>query len=100
MKTRAEYLEASLGEPWIAEGISKATWYRRRTKRETGLARIKLIGTNQTCLSKEDMGGVPAALLRSPTPLPVSPDLSHPMSALRYWSPGVPVTLPHLKCAA
>ena len=81
VKTRAEYLESNnltRDHPWMAEGISKATWYRRRTKRETGLARIKLLGTDQTCLSREEgMGGVPAAPLRSPTPLPVSPDLSH-----------------------
>ena len=104
VKTRAEYLEANnltRDQPWIAEGISKATWYRRRTKRETGLARITLIGTNQTCLSREeDRAAVPSAPLRSPTPLPPPPDLSHPMSALRHWSPGEPVTLPQLKCAA
>jgi hypothetical protein len=35
MVTRAEYLEAnnlSQTKPWEAEGISKATWYSRRTK--------------------------------------------------------------------
>jgi hypothetical protein len=29
-RTRAEYLASSLGKPWEAEGIARATWYRRR----------------------------------------------------------------------
>jgi hypothetical protein len=42
MKTRPEYLAAnslSRDKPWVAERVSKATWYRHR-KRETGLAAI------------------------------------------------------------
>ena len=45
MKPRAEYLATnslSRNKPWEAENISKATWYRRRTKAETSLAGIKL----------------------------------------------------------
>jgi hypothetical protein len=50
MKSRAEYEGKSLSraKPWAAEGISKATWYRRQakeqteSKRETSLAEIKL----------------------------------------------------------
>jgi hypothetical protein len=41
MKSRAEYLEVnnlSQTKPWVAEGISRATWFRKR--RETGLAAI------------------------------------------------------------
>jgi hypothetical protein len=45
MKTRAEYLEAnslSRTRPWVAEGISRTTWYDRQKKARTGLAGIKL----------------------------------------------------------
>jgi hypothetical protein len=36
-RTRPEYLQGSLSklQPWVAEGISKATWYRRRKSGET-----------------------------------------------------------------
>ena len=43
MKSRADYLEAnslSRDKPWVAEGISRAQWYRKQ--RETSLAGIKL----------------------------------------------------------
>jgi hypothetical protein len=55
MVTRAEYLERnnlSQTRPWETEGVSKATWYRRRTKRETGAAHIKFKSEDQTCLNK------------------------------------------------
>jgi hypothetical protein len=44
MKSRAEYLAAnslSRDKPWVAERISRRTWYRRK-ERGTGLAGIKL----------------------------------------------------------
>ena len=47
MKTRAEYLEShnlSQTKPWVAEGISRRTWYRRQKEngRGTGLAAIRI----------------------------------------------------------
>ena len=46
MKTRAEYEANSLSKtkPWVAEGISRRTWYRRQKEngRGTGLAAIKI----------------------------------------------------------
>lgn len=32
MKARAQYLATTKGKPWIAAGISRATWYRRQPK--------------------------------------------------------------------
>ena len=46
MKSRAEYLESnnlSRDQPWIAEGISRRTWERRRNKVDAGLAQVKLL---------------------------------------------------------
>lgn len=37
-ETRAEFLKRSIGQPWKAHGISRATWYRRQ--RETGPSHI------------------------------------------------------------
>jgi len=46
MKTRAEYEANSLSktQPWVAEGISRRTWYRRQKEnsRGIGLAAIKI----------------------------------------------------------
>jgi len=39
-KTRAEYLAESLTgqQPWVSEGVSRTTWYRRKQQHETGTA--------------------------------------------------------------
>ena len=45
MQTREQYLAShtlSKDEPWVAENISKATWYRRRKNSETSLTQVKL----------------------------------------------------------
>ena len=42
MKSRAEYLEAnslSQTKPWVAEGISRRTWYRRQKENSRGLGK-------------------------------------------------------------
>ena len=115
-KTREEYLAAnslSRDKPWEAENMSRAEWYRRRTKAETSLATIKLTTVTDRPVStglegvqrraRSALGATLAGLeerkqgtkgLVSRPPLkPASPDWSpHPMSALRYWSPG-PVEL-------
>ena len=93
MKPRAEYLATnslSRNKPWEAENISKATWYRRRTKAETSRAGIKL--TAETLpVSKQEVSSKWVGVC-SPTQKPASPDWSnHPMSALRYWSSPVQV---------
>jgi hypothetical protein len=86
VRPRAEY-EATR-KPWVAEGISKATWYRRRT-RETSVADIMC-----TVLARPvSQGWAPEVRSRAggygspPTPKPALPDLSNPLSAFRYWSP-------------
>jgi hypothetical protein len=92
VQERAEYLASnSLAQtqPWLAEGISRATWFRRRTKqeqtRETSVAPVKLKGKDQTCLTglgltvknvKKDLEVVAPPPLRSPTSLPVLQDPS------------------------
>ena len=101
MVTRAEYLEAnnlSKTKPWEAEGISRRTWERRRNKVDASLTHISLDRKGQTCDSKAG----PDAKEESKAwttpdgaaPLPARPVLrqDHPMSALRYWSPGVSVS--------
>ena len=83
MKTRPEYLAAaSIGEPWKAERISRRTWYRRRTKAGTGMANIYSYSLNQTCVSKEGLSGVASPTLRSPTQLPLCPDVCQRLYAL------------------
>ena len=73
MKTRAEYLAAnslSREKPWKIEGISRAEWYRRRTKAETSLAGIKLTtAKTSTCLKSRGTGcrGFATAPLAHPT---------------------------------
>ena len=52
MKSRAEYLEShnlSQAKPWVAEGVSRRTWYRRRG---TGLAAIHKNNTLDRLVSK------------------------------------------------
>jgi hypothetical protein len=71
MKSRAEYLEAnnlSRTKPWVAEGISKATWYRRK-QRETSLAAIHKNALARPVSSVDEHGS-------SPTGLPEAPKLS------------------------
>ena len=81
MKTGAEYLAAnslSREKPWKVEGITRAEWYRRRTKAETSLAGIKLTIAKTLPVSDQEVLGVVASPpLRSPTQLPASPDLSN-----------------------
>lgn len=53
-KSRISYLATSLTkqQPWRAQGISRATWYRRReTSRETSVSRNKLLDSGMTDLS-------------------------------------------------
>ena len=69
MKTRAEYLAAnslSREKPWKVEGISRAEWYRRRTKAETSLAGIKLTAETSTCLKARGIKQVGRRLLAHP----------------------------------
>jgi hypothetical protein len=85
MKTRAEYESQSLSKtkPWVVEGVSRATWYRRRTEIETGLARIKIVCTDQTCLTDKDGQPLQGSKLglggagNPPIPLTPLPDLSN-----------------------
>jgi hypothetical protein len=86
MKPRAEY-EATT-KPWVAEGISRATWYRRRT-RETSLADIKLTALTRPWAPEDRLGVAEDG--SSATRLSALPDLSNPLSGFRLWSP--PVTL-------
>ena len=55
-KTRQQYLATSKSrlKPWEAEGISRATWYRRR---ETSVSHINFTDTGQTCLNGESERG-------------------------------------------
>ena len=97
MTSRAKYLEShSLNQPWITEGVSRATWFRnrKRTERETGLAQVKLlIDSDQTSLSREeDMAAVPSAPLRSPTSLLAQPD---PYHFIPVCVPGQPNLIPY-----
>ena len=69
MKTRPEYLAAnslSREKPWKVEGISRAEWYRRRTKAETSLAGIKLYCRDSTCLKARGIKQVGRRLLAHP----------------------------------
>ena len=52
--TRDSYEAASLSslKPWLAEGISRRTWERRR---DASLSRIEIIGNSDTPASKPDM---------------------------------------------
>ena len=84
MRPRKEYEFKSLSQtkPWVAEGISRATWYRRRTQDETSLAGIK-ITMDRPDLSRRD--GLASAIsgqdfkewagVCSPTQKPPLPDL-------------------------
>jgi hypothetical protein len=70
MKTRAEYLAAnslSREKPWKVEGISRAEWYRRRTKAETSLAGIKLTTAETLPVSKQEVSSKWVGVC-SPTP--------------------------------
>jgi hypothetical protein len=83
MRPRAEYETTSLSraKPWVAEGVSRRTWERRR-KRDASLAAIKLTmdrpdlrqqgGAGLVVSSQEIEQGVGVC---SPTPKPASPDL-------------------------
>ena len=67
MKPRAEYEASSLSrtQPWKAENISRAEWYRRRTEAETSLPAIKLTTVTGIPVSE------PGLVLRPPlTPAP------------------------------
>ena len=85
MKTRAEYEANSISraQPWVAEGISRRTWYRRQKEnsRGTGLATIKsrmdrpdLCQQVGDVLPSQGMGVVASPPLRSPTQLSASPE--------------------------
>jgi hypothetical protein len=86
MKSRAEYLEAnklSQTKPWVAEGISRTTWYERRKKDRTGLAAIHknnahdgLVRSGHAVLSKNAKVSV-IEHGSSPTELPATPDRSN-----------------------
>jgi hypothetical protein len=95
-QTREQYLAShtlSKDKPWEAEGISKATWYRRRTQVETSHDASKASLSMVSDLSHDRSSPTPMqinALAPPRQPMALS-DLSNPMSALRYWSPGVPV---------
>ena len=54
-KPRAEYLANSLTKqkPWESEGISRATWYRKR--RETSASAVKLLNTPDTPVSLSNL---------------------------------------------
>jgi hypothetical protein len=55
MQTRAEYLEShslSKNKPWEAEGMSRATWYRRQKGNETSLAAIHNSNRNAKPVSR------------------------------------------------
>jgi hypothetical protein len=95
MKTRAEYLAAnslSREKPWEAEGVSRKTWYRRRTRGDTSLAGIKLTaetgpvsagtGSERLVSKQEVLGVVASPQLRSPTQLPLCPDMCQRLYAL------------------
>jgi hypothetical protein len=78
MLSRAEYLAThnlSQTRPWEAEGISRKTWYRRRSKGDTSLAAIHK-NTLATPVSGVTVGGTTA------TPLPAMPDLCLRLYAL------------------
>jgi hypothetical protein len=53
MKPREQYLAASKSrpEPWKAAGISRATWFRRQKRGETGLSAVNLVNTADTLVS-------------------------------------------------
>ena len=99
MKTRPEYLAAnslSREKPWKVEGISRAEWYRRRTKAETSLAGIKLTAETLPVSKQEVLGVVATPPLRSPTQPPLQPDL-----CLRLYALGLlDVVVPNVPKAA
>ena len=94
MKPRAEYLEAnslSRTKPWVAEGISRTTWYDRRKKGRTGLAAIhKNNALGQTC--PECSRQVPSTEARLPGCLQ-APDLCPFFIPERI--PGAPNLIPY-----
>ena len=53
-KGRAEYEANSLSrtEPWKAEGVSKATWYRHQKHRETSPCQVRVCSTAQAPVSR------------------------------------------------
>jgi hypothetical protein len=113
--SRAEYEGNSLSktQPWVAEGISKTTWYERRKKTRTSVVLVKLVSEGTDLSGPErylcqEIVVVPSAPLgsqtlaypsgaRSTTSPHAEADLcqtaedlcwsNHPMSALRVWSP-------------
>jgi hypothetical protein len=95
VKTREQYLAShtlSKDKPWVAENISKATFYRRKKKAETSLAQVKLT-TVVSELSHDNSSPTPSHALPPVEQTLALPDWSnHPMSALRLWSPGVSVS--------
>jgi hypothetical protein len=92
IKERTAYEAKSLSQtkPWVAEGISRTTWYERRTKSRTSVAPVKLVMKDQTCPEaglglnedrhvKKDMAVVPLA---RPPSLQVGPDIALRLYAL------------------
>jgi hypothetical protein len=56
-KPREIYLANSLtkDKPWEADGVSRATWFRRRSQRETGPCPIKLTNNRHTLVSSVEL---------------------------------------------
>jgi hypothetical protein len=73
---RAGYLanhRTSKEQPWLALGISRATYYRRIKQEqagETGPCPIKLIETEHGLVSKEELGSKAGSCVRFPTATP------------------------------
>jgi hypothetical protein len=72
-KPRADYLanhRLSKEKPWMKEGISRATYYRRikqEQARETGPRQTKLTKTELALVSKEELGSEASACVRPST---------------------------------
>jgi hypothetical protein len=106
IQPRFKYLGTSLSQtkPWLAEGISRAQWYRRKqtfSKHETSVAPVMLLEKDQTCLikagpdqpttadrlapsAKEGLEAVASPPLRSPTSLWAQPELSGDLAVRLY----------------
>jgi hypothetical protein len=78
-KTRPNYLMDSISrkKPWEAEGVSRATWYRRRTKGETSLRQVlAVLPSNSVNLSLPRTKPPKRLGLTKPRPCETSPRLA------------------------
>jgi hypothetical protein len=78
-KTRPNYLMDSISrkKPWEAEGVSRATWYRKRTKGETGPRRVlAVLPSNSVNLSVPRTKPPKRLGLTKPRPCETSPRLA------------------------